>query len=203
MRPCSQGATDSPAWARPVQGIDHLDLPYPARRRYMGRWESCRLATIQRHALGIAQEDHLPANKAPAAWLGFQFRGIRMRPARRASPQQAGHGDAGATDAELAAAVVRSLSTTARHHPIQADGFWGHSWGHLANTDSRNHENILLRRIGSSPTSAPVHAASTSTTVRCFDRKPRACGVLRFQGNPCGGAGRHSSRSWRKRRRTR
>lgn len=55
----------------PLQGIDHLDLLYPTRRRYKGRWENCRLATIERHALGIVREDDLPGSEAPAAWLGY------------------------------------------------------------------------------------------------------------------------------------
>lgn len=55
----------------PLQGIDHLDLLYPTRRRYKGRWENCRLATIERQALGVVREDDLPGSEAPAAWLGF------------------------------------------------------------------------------------------------------------------------------------
>lgn len=55
----------------PLQGIDHLDLLYPTRRRYKGRWENCRLATIERNALGIVREDDLPGSEAPAAWLCY------------------------------------------------------------------------------------------------------------------------------------
>jgi uncharacterized protein YprB with RNaseH-like and TPR domain len=44
---------------------------YPTRRRYRGRWENCRLATIERRALGIVREDDLPGSEAPAAWLGY------------------------------------------------------------------------------------------------------------------------------------
>lgn len=55
----------------PLQGIDHLDLLYPTRRRYKGRWENCRLSTIERNALGIVREDDLPGSEAPAAWLYF------------------------------------------------------------------------------------------------------------------------------------
>ncbi len=55
----------------PLAGRDHVDLLYPTRRRYRGRWENCRLATIERRALGIVREDDLPGSEAPAAWLGY------------------------------------------------------------------------------------------------------------------------------------
>ena len=49
----------------------HLDLLFPARRFWRGRWENCRLATIERRALCILREDDLPGSEAPAAWLSF------------------------------------------------------------------------------------------------------------------------------------
>lgn len=49
----------------------HLDLLHPTRRRYRGVWENCRLATIERHLLGIVREDDLPGAQAPAAWLDY------------------------------------------------------------------------------------------------------------------------------------
>lgn len=55
----------------PLAGIDHLDLLFPTRRRYRGVWENCRLATIERNALGIVREDDLPGSEAPAAWLHY------------------------------------------------------------------------------------------------------------------------------------
>lgn len=55
----------------PLAGRDHVDLLYPTRRRWRGRWENCRLATIERRALGIVREDDLPGSEAPAAWLGY------------------------------------------------------------------------------------------------------------------------------------
>ncbi|MFZ5655771.1 MAG: ribonuclease H-like domain-containing protein [Pseudomonadota bacterium] len=55
----------------PLQGLDHLDLLHPARRRWRGRWENCRLATIEREALRILREDDLPGSQAPAAWLAY------------------------------------------------------------------------------------------------------------------------------------
>lgn len=55
----------------PLHALDHLDLLHPTRRRYRGRWENCRLATIERELLRIVREDDLPGAQAPAAWLGF------------------------------------------------------------------------------------------------------------------------------------
>jgi len=55
----------------PLAGLRHLDLLFPTRRRYKGRWENCRLATIERHLLGIVREDDLPGAEAPRAWLDW------------------------------------------------------------------------------------------------------------------------------------
>lgn len=55
----------------PLAGVEHLDLLFPTRRRYRGVWENCRLATIERRALGIAREDDLPGSEAPGAWLRY------------------------------------------------------------------------------------------------------------------------------------
>jgi uncharacterized protein len=55
---------------------------YPTRRRYKGRWENCRLATIERQVLGVVREDDLPGSEAPAAWLSF-LRGGSARNLRR------------------------------------------------------------------------------------------------------------------------
>lgn len=55
----------------PLAGIEHLDLLFPTRRRYRGVWENCRLATIERKALGIVREDDLPGSEAPGAWLQY------------------------------------------------------------------------------------------------------------------------------------
>ena len=57
--------------ACPITGLDHLDLLHPTRRLYKGRWENCRLATIERRALGIVREHDLPGSEAPGAWLGY------------------------------------------------------------------------------------------------------------------------------------
>lgn len=55
----------------PLSGLAHVDLLHPTRRRYRGRWENCRLATIERQVLGIVREDDLPGAQAPAAWRDF------------------------------------------------------------------------------------------------------------------------------------
>ncbi|KRG71005.1 ribonuclease H-like domain-containing protein [Pseudoxanthomonas dokdonensis] len=55
----------------PLPALAHLDLLFPTRKRYRGVWENCRLATIERQALGILREDDLPGSEAPAAWLGY------------------------------------------------------------------------------------------------------------------------------------
>lgn len=55
----------------PLSALDHLDLLFPSRRRWRGHFENCRLATIERHVLGVVREDDLPGSEAPAAWLGY------------------------------------------------------------------------------------------------------------------------------------
>ena len=66
----------------PLAGLAHIDLLYPTRRSYRGRWENCRLATIERQVLGVVREDDLPGSEAPAAWLGY-LRGGSARNLRR------------------------------------------------------------------------------------------------------------------------
>jgi len=55
----------------PTEGLEHIDLLYPARRRYRGLYENCRLATIERRVLKIVREDDLPGSEASAAWLTY------------------------------------------------------------------------------------------------------------------------------------
>jgi uncharacterized protein YprB with RNaseH-like and TPR domain len=66
----------------PLPGRPHIDLLHPARRRWRGRWENCRLATIERRVLGVVREDDLPGSEAPAAWLRH-LRGGDARDLRR------------------------------------------------------------------------------------------------------------------------
>jgi uncharacterized protein YprB with RNaseH-like and TPR domain len=55
----------------PLTGLLHLDLLHPARRRWKGRWENCRLGTLERRVLDIVREDDLPGAEAPRAWLDY------------------------------------------------------------------------------------------------------------------------------------
>jgi uncharacterized protein YprB with RNaseH-like and TPR domain len=55
----------------PLQGLGHLDLLHPVRRRWKSDWENCRLATAERQLLGVVREDDLPGSEAPAAWLTY------------------------------------------------------------------------------------------------------------------------------------
>ncbi|TDR46726.1 hypothetical protein DFR29_103262 [Tahibacter aquaticus] len=57
--------------ANPLAGKSHVDLLHPVRRVYRGRWENCRLATIERQVLKIVREDDLPGSQAPAAWRAY------------------------------------------------------------------------------------------------------------------------------------
>ena len=68
--------------ASPLEGLTHLDLLHPVRRRWRGVWENCRLATAERQLLRVVREDDLPGSEAPAAWLGF-LRGGSAEPLHR------------------------------------------------------------------------------------------------------------------------
>ena len=57
--------------ANPLADLAHVDLLYPARRRWRGVYENCRLATIERQVLRVVREDDLPGAQAPAAWLSY------------------------------------------------------------------------------------------------------------------------------------
>jgi len=55
----------------PLQGLGHLDLLHPVRRRWKGEWNNCKLGTAERQLLGVVREDDLPGSEAPAAWLTY------------------------------------------------------------------------------------------------------------------------------------
>ena len=57
--------------ANPLQGLMHVDLLHPMRRRYRRVWENCRMQTAERHLLRIVREDDLPGSEAPSAWLTY------------------------------------------------------------------------------------------------------------------------------------
>jgi uncharacterized protein len=49
----------------------HLDLYWPLRRRHRGKFEDCRLRTLERELCGVERVDDLPGSFAPAAWFDF------------------------------------------------------------------------------------------------------------------------------------
>ncbi|MFY2763494.1 ribonuclease H-like domain-containing protein [Arenimonas sp. MALMAid1274] len=93
--------------ASPLPGLVHLDLLHPSRRRWKGRWENCRLGTLERQVLGIVREDDLPGAEAPRAWLDY-LRGGCARNLRRV--------------AEHNAQDLRSLAALCLHHARLSDG---------------------------------------------------------------------------------
>jgi uncharacterized protein YprB with RNaseH-like and TPR domain len=72
----------------PLTGLLHLDLLHPARRRWKGRWENCRLGTLERRVLDIVRDDDLPGAEAPRAWLDY-LRGGSARNLRRVAEHNA------------------------------------------------------------------------------------------------------------------
>jgi len=72
----------------PLPGLLHLDLLHPARRRWKGRWENCRLGTLERRVLDIVRDDDLPGSEAPRAWLDY-LRGGSARDLRRVAEHNA------------------------------------------------------------------------------------------------------------------
>lgn len=72
----------------PITGLLHLDLLHPARRRWKGRWENCRLGTLERRVLDIVRGDDLPGSEAPRAWLDY-LRGGSARDLRRVAEHNA------------------------------------------------------------------------------------------------------------------
>jgi uncharacterized protein YprB with RNaseH-like and TPR domain len=55
----------------PLEGLPHLDLLHPVRRRWREDWPNCRLATAEGRLLGVEREDDLPGAQAPRAWLDY------------------------------------------------------------------------------------------------------------------------------------
>lgn len=87
----------------PLPGRPHLDLLHPSRRRWKGRWENCRLGTVERQVLGVVREDDLPGSEAPRAWLDY-LRGGSARDLRRVA-------DHNAQDLRSLAALCLHLAT--------------------------------------------------------------------------------------------
>lgn len=99
----------------PLAGLAHVDLLYPSRRHWRGRWENCRLATIEHRVLGVVREDDLPGSEAPAAWLRF-LRGGSAHDLRRVAAHN--HQDL----VSLARLLVHLSALGAVRAP--ADGAW-------------------------------------------------------------------------------
>lgn len=57
--------------APPFAATPHLDLYWPLRRAHQGRFENCRLKTLERELAGVTRDDDLPGSFAPAAWFDF------------------------------------------------------------------------------------------------------------------------------------
>ncbi len=49
----------------------HLDLLHPTRRLFRAAWPDCRLATAERHLLGLVRDNDLPGSEAPRAWRDY------------------------------------------------------------------------------------------------------------------------------------
>jgi hypothetical protein len=62
-----------------LDGLGHLDLLYPVRRAFGGRWPDCRLASVEERLLHATRRDDLPGAEAPAAWLAWLRRGDASR----------------------------------------------------------------------------------------------------------------------------
>lgn len=57
--------------APPFVDKPHLDLYWPLRRLYRGRFADCRLRTLEHELAGVQREDDLPGSFAPAAWFDY------------------------------------------------------------------------------------------------------------------------------------
>ena len=57
--------------APPFADKPHLDLYWPLRRRYRGKFADCRLRTLEQELCGVEREDDLPGSFAPAAWFDY------------------------------------------------------------------------------------------------------------------------------------
>jgi uncharacterized protein YprB with RNaseH-like and TPR domain len=62
----------------PFAASVHLDLYHPLRRANRGKFENCRLKTLERELVGVQRGDDLPGSFAPAAWFDF----LAQRPHR-------------------------------------------------------------------------------------------------------------------------
>ena len=63
----------------PFAGLAHLDLLYPVRRAFAGRWPDCRLATAEERLLAFRRVGDLPGAEAPQAWFSWLRCGCAAR----------------------------------------------------------------------------------------------------------------------------
>lgn len=62
-----------------VLGGLHLDLLYPARRLWRHRWDSLRLADLERNLLGYERTEDIPGELIPSTYFDFLRRGDETR----------------------------------------------------------------------------------------------------------------------------
>ncbi len=62
----------------PFARLDQLDLLYPTRSAFAGRWPDCRLQSTEQRLLGFRRRGDLPGSEAPETW----FRWVRFGDAR-------------------------------------------------------------------------------------------------------------------------
>jgi uncharacterized protein YprB with RNaseH-like and TPR domain len=51
--------------------LRHADILHPARRRFRGRFEDCRLATLERHVVGFTRTGDVPSRDIPELFHRF------------------------------------------------------------------------------------------------------------------------------------
>jgi hypothetical protein len=52
-------------------GLAHVDVLHPARRRWRGRFEDCRLATLERRVIGLTRAGDVPSRDIPELFHRF------------------------------------------------------------------------------------------------------------------------------------
>ena len=67
------------ALSDPFAGRAHVDLLYPVRRLFAGRWPDCRLSTVEKRLLGLVRQDDLSGAEAPQAWFDWLRQGVPGR----------------------------------------------------------------------------------------------------------------------------
>ena len=63
----------------PFAPLWHVDLLHPLRRAFQDRWPDCRLASAEKHILGVRRIGDLSGAEAPQAWFDWMRRGDPSR----------------------------------------------------------------------------------------------------------------------------